>query len=458
VTRLDASHVMQSLLIHGLSEHDAIARSAVVLRCDAALTSYHAGLQHRATIWVPGRIELFGKHTDYAGGRSLLMATERGFVFRVAPRNDQTVRVWDLSKALYCELPLAADLTTPEGDWSHYVATVVRRLVSNFPEVSRGADIAFFSDLPPAAGASSSTALMIGVSLSLLSVNDVAKTERFRELFPSPEAFATYLGAMEMGGAFGSLTGDAGVGTLGGCQDQTAILCAHRDMITDAVWLPTRLLGAHAFPARYTFVVGASGVAAEKTAGAKARYNRVSLMVRHLLHEWNHTTERADVSLGAAVRSADDAPAQLRALAKQRTTAEFSATALTNRVEQFLLETQSLIPAAVTAMAAHRWSDLGELSRQSHEAADRWLGNQIDETNALVVLAREHGALAASAFGAGFGGSVWAMVERERADEFQDVWGAVYRKRFPRAGAHAIFFATRPGAPAGSWQELADVS
>ena len=34
--------------------------------------------------FVPGRIEVFGKHTDYAGGRSLLAATEWGFCFAAA--------------------------------------------------------------------------------------------------------------------------------------------------------------------------------------------------------------------------------------------------------------------------------------------------------------------------------------------------------------------------------------
>ena len=36
------------------------------------------------TTWfAPGRIEVLGKHTDYAGGRSLLMALERGVTVRV---------------------------------------------------------------------------------------------------------------------------------------------------------------------------------------------------------------------------------------------------------------------------------------------------------------------------------------------------------------------------------------
>ena len=35
---------------------------------------------------VPGRIEFLGKHTDYAGGRSLVCATERGITLHVTPR------------------------------------------------------------------------------------------------------------------------------------------------------------------------------------------------------------------------------------------------------------------------------------------------------------------------------------------------------------------------------------
>ena len=44
---------------------------------------------------VPGRIEIFGKHTDYAGGHSLLAAVPRGFAVAAGPRQDNRVRVID---------------------------------------------------------------------------------------------------------------------------------------------------------------------------------------------------------------------------------------------------------------------------------------------------------------------------------------------------------------------------
>ena len=42
--------------------------------------------------FVPGRIEVLGKHTDYAGGRSLLAAVDRGITF-TARRIDEPVFV-----------------------------------------------------------------------------------------------------------------------------------------------------------------------------------------------------------------------------------------------------------------------------------------------------------------------------------------------------------------------------
>ena len=100
--------------------------------------------------FIPGRIEVLGKHTDYAGGRSILCAIERGITLSVSPRSDAVVLVRDLTNGIECTFPLDPDLDVPPGLWITYVATVVRRLARNFPDARAGADIAFSSDLPPA--------------------------------------------------------------------------------------------------------------------------------------------------------------------------------------------------------------------------------------------------------------------------------------------------------------------
>jgi galactokinase len=73
------------------------------------------------------------------------------------------------------------------------------------------------------------------------------------------------------------------------------------------------------------------------------------------------------------------------------------------------------------------------------------LGNQVPETVALARSARRLGAAAASAFGAGFGGAVWALVRTAAADDFLERWGREYLAAFPDRGKQAQFFLTRPG-------------
>ena len=76
------------------------------------------------------------------------------------------------------------------------------------------------------------------------------------------------------------------------------------------------------------------------------------------------------------------------------------------------------------------------------------LGNQIRETIELAASARDLGAKAASAFGAGFGGSVWALVEEADAPSFVQAWRSGYTERFPQHAALARFFLTGAGISA----------
>lgn len=449
----DGGRFLAGLKRQGFSTAAVARRSAMLMRCDDALNSRGASATGRRNSWSPGRIEVFGKHTDYAGGRSLLIAVERGFIARVAPRADRSVRVFDAAGANECDTALDVRASAPDGHWSNYVATAARRVARNFPEAYRGADIAFESDLPLAAGVSSSSALLIAVFSALASVNRLQETDIWRTSLSTGPLLAGYLGAMENGGSFGDLAGETGVGTLGGSQDQTAIICAELGHVVDYGWMPVRRLGAYALPDTHRFVVASSGVVAEKSAGAREQYNRASRMVAQLLASWNSAEGRSDRSLAAAMESAPDAPHRLRSLVRGITSDSFGADALGDRLEQFLLETYTLIPAAAQAFDLQDWPALGEITARSQAAAEQWLGNQIPETIGLVRIAREVGAIAASAFGAGFGGSVWALVPSELAEPFTDTWSAAYRREFPAAGAQAMFFTTTPGPGASVWSD-----
>ena len=86
---------------------------------------------------------------------------------------------------------------------------------------------------------------------------------------------------------------------------------------------------------------------------------------------------------------------------------------------------------------------VGVLAADSQRDADTLLGNQIPETRALVEAAIGLGAWAASSFGAGFGGSVWAAVWASDADRFARDWMSAYAWRCPHA-AGAVALISQP--------------
>nr|WP_269779349.1 hypothetical protein [Propioniciclava soli] len=190
-----------------------------------------------------------------------------------------------------------------------------------------------------------------------------------------------------------------------------------------------------------------SGVLAEKTGSALEHYNRSSELARALTQAWNGATGREDANLGSALHAVPDARARLTALV--RDDAE-----LTRRLQQFLTESEDLIPAAAEALARGDLTRFGELVDASQQGADAGLGNQIPETRRLAGSARELGAHAASAFGAGYGGSVWALVDAEDADAFAATWFERYLAAFPQHADGASVLVTEPSArarPVAGW-------
>jgi galactokinase len=433
-----------------MSPAEAERKAVAFDRCGRLLGRASADALLR--VFVPGRIEVLGKHTDYAGGRSLLCAVERGFTIVARPRPDGLVAVTaaDTGESFTCRLD--ATLEPRVGHWSNYPATVVRRIARNFPGARTGADVVFSSDLPPAAGMSSSSALMIGVLAAIVAVNRLTETPAYRAAIEVPLDRAGYAATIENGQTFRTLQGDRGVGTFGGSEDHTAILSCRAGRLARYAFAPVRFEGDAALPEPWVFVVASSGIVAEKTGAARELYNRASRLAGDVLQIWNRTTGRTDSTLEEAVTSQAGARELLIEVLASVRDGEWDSRTLVDRARQFCLESLDLIPGATAALAADDMVAFGDIVARSQEAAEEWLGNQVPETVFLASSARACGAAAASAFGAGFGGSVWALVRRANAPAFVDVWAARYREQFPEAAARAVFVPTRPGPAAFSLQ------
>ncbi len=142
-----------------------------------------------------------------------------------------------------------------------------------------------------------------------------------------------------------------------------------------------------------------------------------------------------------------DAEARLRGLIDAHPPADLEPAELHRRLDHFIGE-MALIGPAGDALAAGDLSGFGEQVDRSQRLSEELLRNQIPETAALARLAREAEAHAASAFGAGFGGSVWALVPAARSEAFLARWSTSYRAAFPDAAAGAAFFQTQAGPAA----------
>jgi galactokinase len=438
--------VVAGLDTSGLRAGAAASKHALFARARAALGQQ--GPPREAAFVVPGRIEVLGKHTDYPGGRSLLCAAEQGFCLVARARSDRQVTVVNADTGDRADLELGPDLQPVLGHWSNYPATVLRRVARNFPEAATGADIAFASDLPPASGMSSSSAFMVAIFLAVADLNALDRTAAYRAAIGHPADLAGYLGTVENGRTFGPLAGDTGVGTFGGSEDHTAILCCRASTLSQYRFAPVQFERDVAMPAGHVFAVAFSGLLAEKTGAALATYNRASRSAARVLQIWRDTSGRRVSTLEAAVVEDDGAADAIRAAIAASGDEEFGADLLRKRFDQFVLESRTIVPGAGDALRDGDLGRFGALVDRSQQAVEEWLGNQVPETVCLAREARRLGAAAASAFGAGFGGSVWAMVAEGHSEHFRREWRRAYEHAHPAAAARAVFFETAPGPAA----------
>ena len=463
----DHDHLFRQLTDAGMSATASRQKVPMFSRSAQALIQAGKASDTPAIAWfVPGRIEWFGKHTDYAGGRSLTAAVERGFCAVATARDDKDLLIFEVAGERSVQFPISPDLTPTPGHWSNYPMTVARRVAKNFsgPHLGgqgngengslRGASVAFMSDLPLASGMSSSSALVITLLLLLRDVNHWEDHPTYRESIHSKLDLASYAATIENGQSFACLAGDQGVGTFGGSEDHTAILHSVPGEFGQYSYSPVRKERSIALPQGYVLAIASSGVVAEKTGSAMAKYNLASLSAAAVARVWRDATGRDDphmASIVASTGSTGDCAqtlASIRGLIHQHPHPDFSPEFLTTRWDHFFAESEQIIPSIPDQLGSSELVSLGKLAERSQRLAATHLGNQVPETIFLAQTALKEGAVAASAFGAGFGGSVWALIDQNHVTGFMDAWEAGYQTAHPAPARTASFFATGAGPSA----------
>ena len=378
-----------------------------------------------ASWWVPGRIEVLGKHTDYAGGCSLTCATSLGLAVVAAAREDDLVRV--VTAFGEVDFLLSDPGVGQQDGWWRYTVSVARRLVEHFA-IQHGCDIAIIGNLPPAAGLSSSSAFVVAVHAALAWSNRLSTNPRWLASIHDGMDAVHYLGCHENGSSFRDLPGAAGVGTFGGSQDHVAIVHSQAGHLGSWRYAPVAPLALHRWPADWSFAVAVSGVVAEKATAARGAYNGLSLLARQAAQAINARMGTDHPHLGA-ILAAD--PSAVDLLEQDPV--------LYRRAHQFAIESRRLVPEAGKAIDRGEAKTFATIVRESQQLAETGLVNQVPETIWLAANARRFGAFAASAFGAGFGGSVWAAFPSTTAHGDAQRWIDAYLSAFPsHAGLASI--------------------
>ena len=199
----------------------------------------------------PGRVNLIGEHIDYHGLAVLPMAIRRSVMVAFRARGDHLIRAASAGYGVR-DFNWIAELTpTGPGDWENYLRAAASAVSRKWGTL-RGVDAAIVSDLPPAAGLSSSSALIVAFTLTLLRANTIAPTfEELMEVLPEGEQF---------------------VGTRGGGMDHAASL-ASRAGCASLIEFEPLAVRAVPIPPDWAFLVAHSLTVAEKSGTVRQRYN-----------------------------------------------------------------------------------------------------------------------------------------------------------------------------------------
>ncbi len=396
-------------------------RSTVPLRALADTFERALGARPEFLVRAPGRVNLIGEHTDYNGLSVFPMAIQREVRLAVSPRKDRWVCLTNVDARFPArDFELAARIDPfAQGDWGNYAKAAAQMLVSR-SRIKRGVDVFVEGDIPPAAGLSSSSALLVGCALALMSAN------------------AVEIGALEL--AEMCAKAERYVGTRSGGMDQAICLGgrAGHALVIDfepLAFEPVKV------PENWRFVIANTGVRAEKSAGAREAYNARTRECREALQRFS--TDRATAAL----------PRTYRELVARVPTAELVLAAkkaldgvLLRRFRHVVSE-GARVRAARDAMRAGELATFGASMNASHASLRDDYEVSCAELDELVHLARDAGAVGARLTGAGLGGCIVALSDAEHVDALVDALRTRYHAPRGLDAANGVIVAiASPGA------------
>ena len=249
----------------------------------------------------PGRINLMGRHIDHRGGSINVMTTDKDVVFVSAMRDDDVVNLsnqnsaysdksFSISKTLgdkkydkwldyLADERVVKELENSKGCWSNYVKSAVIRAQFDSEMPLCGMDVFVSGNVPAAAGLSSSSSLVVATMEAVVALNCLNITDKeFINLCGEGEWF---------------------VGSRGGAGDHAAMKCGKAGSVVHLNFKPFAVGEQAKFLDKYSVIVANSLEEAKKSEGSKDKYNSMVacyefafMLIKRMFPDYNFTEFR----------------------------------------------------------------------------------------------------------------------------------------------------------------------
>lgn len=359
----------------------------------------------------PGRVNLIGEHTDYAGGFVMPAAIDFGTFASVSPRTDGRVEIWSQNFKEGVTYGAGELPEKRKQHWSDYPLGVLWALRQEGVEVP-GFSMVLDGNVPLGAGLSSSASVEVAVALALLSVAG-AEMDRTRIAQLCQKAENQYVGASC------------------GIMDQFIACHGAEDhaLLLDCRSLEFRLAP---IPRHVGLVIA-------------------NTMVKHSIAGGEYGTRRAEVEEGTAILRRHRPEIALLRDATPEDLERWGDEMPDNvmrRCRHIITENLRTV-AAADALASGNLKRLGDLMAAAHMSYRDDFEASCEEADIMLAEAQGlPGLIGARLTGGGFGGCTVNLVEEEMAAMFAEELKGKYRaatgieaeiyRCHASAGAHAV--------------------
>jgi galactokinase len=370
------------------------------------LASIHASYKRKfgrlpeVVVRAPGRVNLIGAHVDYNEGWVLPGAIDRSVWVAAGRRSDSLLSIESLDLGGRVDIELSMILESipaskDEPGWSKFPFGVAWAL-SNLGWKLPGMNAVFMGDIPIGAGVSSSAAVEIAFIMAFEYLSGSALSGRQRA-------------------EIGQLVENDYLGVASGIMDQYASVHGKAEnlILLDCRSIEHELI---ALPSNIGVIVADSGVRRELVNS-----------------EYNLRREQCQQALSILQQELPDIKALRDVSIEEFHHLSMKLPKILRMRSQHVIEECARVLEGVQALKNGDLEHFGDTMIRSHLSSRALYEVSIDELDALAEAAWDlPGCFGARLTGAGFGGCVAAIVDRESSEDVSKVMSAAFNSRFGR--------------------------